>query len=152
MKQRDYLVRRGDSYSVRVMIPKDVRSFYGSQKEIMKALGTTDPKEAEVRKHAALNEIFAEFQAHRSRRTPTAEDVAGAADLAYRIALDDDLRKRDTALNESAYETERHRLYREMPDGPAREEALSDLKALRYDPERAAWWRNGWEVALRQHI
>ena len=71
LKQRQNLVRRGDTYSVRLMIPKDIQPLYGTAREKIKALGTSDRAEAEARKHAVLAAFHEEFQAHRRRREPT---------------------------------------------------------------------------------
>ena len=152
LKQRQNLVRRGDTYSVRLMIPKDIQPLYGTAREKIKALGTSDRAEAEARKHAVLAAFHEEFQAHRRRREPTADDVAKAAEEVYRLALADDMDRRDTALSESAYEDERHRLYRELTDEAELEEALENLKTRRASNGRAGRWRDGWETALRQHV
>jgi hypothetical protein len=51
LARTDYLKRRGQAWYVRVQIPKALRAAAGGKHEFMKALGTRDLDEAELRKH-----------------------------------------------------------------------------------------------------
>jgi hypothetical protein len=64
------LQKRGSRYFLRVKVPTDLRSAVG-KREIRKALGTSDPREAlkEVRKASA--ETDAMFDAVRGKLLPT---------------------------------------------------------------------------------
>ncbi len=152
MKQRRYLIQRGGTFSVRVMIPKDLRSIYGSQREIMRALGTSDRAVAEVRMHPVLHEVFSQFEAYRQRRTPLAKDVARAADEVFRLALEDDMCARNIVMTESAYDAERQGLFKRLPNGPDLDAALAALDERMGAAKRRGRWRHGWELALKKHL
>ena len=53
-----FVVKRGDKYSARLVIPKALRPILG-QNEFKKSLGTSNKTEAELRRtsHLALEEV-----------------------------------------------------------------------------------------------
>lgn len=60
-KQKNCIVKRGGTYSVRVMIPKDIRHLYGGKREKLKALGTSSPVKARELGAEAVSSILWEF-------------------------------------------------------------------------------------------
>jgi hypothetical protein len=81
------LQKRGSRYFLRVKVPTDLRSAIG-KREIRKALGTSDPREALKRVRKASVEADAVFETYRVRTAPNASDrvPASEADL-ERLAL-----------------------------------------------------------------
>lgn len=75
------LVRRNNTFSVRVRVPKDIEQQYG-KKEITRALGTPDYSVATKRIHAVRAGIEAEFEKVRK----AAQGVAGDADMLSRYS------------------------------------------------------------------
>jgi hypothetical protein len=76
------LQKRGSRYFLRVRVPTDLRSVIG-KREIRKALGTSDPREALRRVRRASVEADALFETDRVRTAPDASDrfPASEADL-----------------------------------------------------------------------
>lgn len=85
------LLQRGSTYSLLVLIPKDLQASYGGKKRVVKALGTSDKAEA-VRKGLLLKaKWLEEFEAKRKALNPEALKVI-TPELAQ--ALADSARKR----------------------------------------------------------
>ena len=87
MPRHPRLQKRGSRYFLRVKVPSDLRSAMG-KREIRKALGTSDPREALKRVRKASVEADAVFETYRVRTARNASDrvPASEADL-ERLAL-----------------------------------------------------------------
>ena len=87
MPRHPRLQKRGSRYFLRVKVPSDLRSAIG-KREMRKALGTADPREALKRVRKASVEADAVFETYRVRTAPNASDrvPASEADL-ERLAL-----------------------------------------------------------------
>lgn len=88
-----HLAKRGNRYSIRRKVPVDLQSHYG-RTEIMKALGTSDRREAEQRcrvEGAKLDEEFARVRAALAESAPVqaAPAPAPAIDAPIRINADE---------------------------------------------------------------
>lgn len=79
LKQRRGQRRSGSRWYVRIAVPQDLRDQLGAQ-HIERSLDTGDLKEAQKRRHAALAEIFADFEKAR-RGTLTSGDIEHEAQL-----------------------------------------------------------------------
>ncbi|MCB9978281.1 MAG: site-specific integrase [Rhodospirillales bacterium] len=69
MPKTQYLMRRGGRYSIRMRVPKDLLAAYAPTKEICRALGTGDLKEARRALTLAKLKIEAEFERKRLERS-----------------------------------------------------------------------------------
>ena len=69
MPRHPRLQKRGSRYFLRVKVPTDLRSAIG-KREIRKALGTSDPREALRRVRKASVEADAVFETYRVRTAP----------------------------------------------------------------------------------
>jgi integrase len=76
------LIRRNGRYSTRRVIPLDLQPVYG-RREIVRALGTADPKEAKRRHALAWVELDIEFEARRAELAgkAAADEPAKLADI-----------------------------------------------------------------------
>jgi integrase len=98
MALRNSLTRRQRTANLqlRIYIPKDLQLAYGGKKEILKSLGTSDPKAAK-RLHAEHMAAFErEFAEMRRRRDLTPDDVHRTAHDHYQARVADDERFRTT--------------------------------------------------------
>ncbi len=68
------IIRRGATYHVRAFVPRELQSVIG-KKEIHRSLRTTDPQEAKRLARAVLDELDAEWQTIRDRRTIEPSDI-----------------------------------------------------------------------------
>lgn len=84
-KQANNIVKRGGKYSVRVMIPKDIRHIYGGKREKLKALGTSSHSKARELGHEALGEILYEFYFVRKHRRLASPQELHGDDLAVNV-------------------------------------------------------------------
>lgn len=81
-KQSNNIVKRGGTFSVRVMIPKDIRHIYGGKREKLKSLGTSSHAKARELGFFAVSDILYEFDlVRRHGKLPTpqlVEDIQAA--------------------------------------------------------------------------
>ena len=78
MARHPRLQKRGSRYFLRVKVPPDLRSAVG-KREIRKALGTSEPREALKRVRQASAETDAMFEALRGKVTATVAALAPAS-------------------------------------------------------------------------
>lgn len=72
MPKISHILRRGQTYYVRQRIPTDLVESYGGKKEIVRSLGTTDPKVARDKVGIELLHFRSEFdQRRRSKSQPS---------------------------------------------------------------------------------
>ena len=67
MPKQTYIVKRGDTYYIRIRIPKDLLNVYKPTKEITKSLKTKDNKEASVRGTLEKAKLDAELEKKRKQ-------------------------------------------------------------------------------------
>ncbi|WP_146747693.1 DUF6538 domain-containing protein [Paramagnetospirillum kuznetsovii] len=72
-----YLFRKGDTFYVRIAVPKPLRGFYGGRDIVIRSLGTRDPKVAENRKDIEVGRIKAEFE-QLANQDPFARQAVGS--------------------------------------------------------------------------
>jgi integrase len=72
-----YLFRKGDTFYVRMAIPKPLRTFFGGKDILIRSLGTRDPKVAENRKDIEVGQIKAEFE-RLANQDPLAPQAVGS--------------------------------------------------------------------------
>lgn len=72
-----YLFRKGDTFYVRIAVPKPLRGFYGGKDIVIRSLGTRDPKVAENRKDIEVGRIKAEFE-QLANQDPLARQSVGS--------------------------------------------------------------------------
>ena len=72
-----YMFRKGDTFYVRMAIPKPLRGFFGGKDIIIRSLGTGDPRIAEDRRDIEVGRIKAEFESL-AHQDPFARHAVGA--------------------------------------------------------------------------
>ena len=98
--RQTYLIRRGGAYSARLRVPKDLIEAVG-RKELVKALGTNDPVEANRRVRAVVDGWLRQFDSLRNRSAMSDDDKAELIWSHYTGTLDRDEHLRATIPTES---------------------------------------------------
>jgi integrase len=99
MGRQTYLIRRGGAYSARLRVPLDLIEVVG-RKELVKALGTSDPAEAKRRVWAVVDGWQRQFDALRNRAEMTDSDKEELVWSHYTGTIDRDEKRRATIPSE----------------------------------------------------
>lgn len=86
------------NFYLRIQVPPDLKKMYPASGQVWRSLGTPSPAEAKRRAPAALEAIYAEFDAKRQLRPPTDGDVQDIAWARYVYLVE-----RDELLREKTY-------------------------------------------------
>ncbi len=140
-----------DNYYIRKMVPHALRDALG-KREFWVSLGTPDLKKAEAGAPRVLAEVNERIEAAQRRTAPSAADLIRAIGEFARRELAIDLNRRSEYVTQADFDREEKRIYTEMSDGPALDQALSDLRFAFGAPERHQWFRHHYEVELRKHL
>ena len=95
MARQTYLLRRGGAYSARVRVPTDLVDTVG-RKELVKGLGTRDPKEAKRLVLAVVGDWHREFDRLRAGKMLAPDQATTIALSHYNAVIDRDEAKRRT--------------------------------------------------------
>lgn len=93
MGRQTYLIRRGGAYSARLRVPLDLIDAVG-RKELVKALGTSDPETAKRLVWGVVDAWQRQFDALRNRAEMTDENKADLVWSHYTGTLDRDDQRR----------------------------------------------------------
>ncbi len=103
MGRQTYLIRRGGAYSARLRVPLDLIDVVG-RKELVKALGTSDPAEAKRRVWAVVDAWQRHFDALRNRAEMSDDDKEDLVWSHYTGMLDRDDQRRAAVPTEAEIE------------------------------------------------
>lgn len=103
MGRQTYLIRRGGAYSARLRVPKDLVEAVG-RRELVKALGTNDPPEANRRVRAVVDAWLRSFDALRNRGTMAEGDKDELIWSHYQGTLERDEQRRSIVPTDAEIE------------------------------------------------